>query len=191
MDLCQKGLTSWWRSTEKLWELSFFLSFFFPMSKILPREKNCDRPLCHRTTWTQEEDWCLILICLCFPAFEWFQFSFTAWHACLPSTEHTPPPPTEAWCSALTLIYRTGLGRAQWSYLCLTKTITWYIATYSFCGLYRYTKWVGWRAEASEAAPPARELNNESYTPPPPCNSAKVANWEGAMRVTACKEVID
>lgn len=104
---------------------TFFLSFFlFPMSKILPREKNCDRPLCHRTTWTQEEDWCLILICLCFPAFEWFQFSFTAWHACLPSTEHTPPPPTEAWCSALTLIYRTGLGRAQWSYLCLTKTIT-------------------------------------------------------------------
>lgn len=134
MGLCQKGLTSWRRSTEKLWELSFFL-FFLSMSKILPRETNCDGPFYHRTAWTHEEDWCLIVICLCFSAFEWFQFSFTAWHACLPSTEHPPPPPTEAWCCALTLIYRTGLGRAQWSYLCLTKTLTWYIATYSFCGL--------------------------------------------------------
>lgn len=115
---------------------TFFLFFFFlSMSKILPRETNCDGPFYHRTAWTHEEDWCLIVICLCFSAFEWFQFSFTAWHACLPSTEHPPPPPTEAWCCALTLIYRTGLGRAQWSYLCLTKTLTWYIATYSFCGL--------------------------------------------------------
>lgn len=193
MGLCQKGLTSWRRSTEKLWELSFFLSFL-SMSKILPRETNCDGPFYHRTAWTHEEDWCLIVICLCFSAFEWFQFSFTAWHACLPSTEHPPSPPTEAWCCALTLIYRTGLGRAQWSYLCLTKTLTWYIATYSFCGLSTaiQSEWAGGqRAEASEAAPPARELNNGSYTPPPPCNSAKVANWEGAMRVTAGKEVID
>lgn len=120
--------------------------FFFSWVKILPRETKCDRPPCHPTSRTSEGNQHLTLICPCFSAFEWFQLSFSAWHACLPSTKHTPrphPPTTEAWCLALTLTYRPGFGRVQGSRLCLTKTVTWDIATYSLCGLPRVIQRAG------------------------------------------------
>lgn len=56
-------------------------------------------------------------------------------------------------------------GRVQQSYLCLTKTVTWYIATYSLCG---WTIGIqseqGSRRETSGAPTPVKELNRAQST---------------------------
>lgn len=48
----------------------------------------------------------------------------------------------------------------------------------------------GPRIEAIDATP-VKELNNKNETAPPPHNFTKMANWEGKMKGTACKELID
>lgn len=110
-------------------------NFLVSRVKILPRETKCDHALCHHTPRTTGRNQHLIVICL--PLSLWVIPipASTLNLVCLSSTKHTPPPTTETWYFTLTLIYMTRFGRVQWAYLCLTKTVTWYIATYSLCGL--------------------------------------------------------
>lgn len=149
MGWCQGGLSSWWKEPENLWE--------FLVSRVKKKNPPKRNKLCSSILPPHTMDYRRKLafnINLSLPFSLWVIPAFTLSLAGTPLIHkaRSAPRSTETWYFALTLMYTTRFGRVQLSYLCLTKTVTWYIATYSLCGVARViqseqgsrreTKWV-------------------------------------------------